>query len=171
MGNPLNRPDFEPGSAGGAFTGPAFARLRPVSQCLVTSSMESMDVSQPTVANIHLIAASVVSFFFHIPYISIYSFPVDLTRLHHDVLLFSDYQNLPIRKSPSWPCHWVCSPFFTLSTEPGDPPDMDSILSQFLSATTLQELPYVKGYCGEFREGIVQKAGPRRIPGSSVFFL
>lgn len=60
--------------------------------------------------------------------------------------------------------------FLTLFTEPGERPDMDEILSRFLSAAILEELPYVEGYCGEFREGITQQAGPRRISGSLIIF-
>jgi hypothetical protein len=50
---------------------------------------------------------------------------------------------------------------------------MDEILSRFLSATVFEELPYVVGFCGDFREGITQQAGPRLIPGlsSSLNFL
>jgi hypothetical protein len=61
----------------------------------------------------------------------------------------------------------------TLSTEPGpgEHPDMDAILSKFLSATVVEELPYVEGYCGEFREGLMQQAGPRRMPGLLIFFF
>ena len=59
--------------------------------------------------------------------------------------------------------------FLTLSTEPGERLDMDEILSVYLT-TVLEELPYVKGYCGEFHAGITQQAGPRRIPGLSIFF-
>lgn len=47
---------------------------------------------------------------------------------------------------------------------------MDEILSKYLSATILEELPYVVGYCGEFREGIMQQSGPRRIPGLPILF-
>ena len=32
-------------------------------------------------------------------------------------------------------------------------------------------VPYVVGYCGEFRENIMQQAGPRYHPGLSVLFL
>jgi hypothetical protein len=173
MGNILNPPVFEPGSVGAAFIGRVFARLRRVSRCRVILSMESTDASPPTVANFHLTVAFVVSFlFFHtesyLTYIFIYSFLVDLTRLHHKALLVSDYQNLPIRKSHHDRDIGLVH-FFNIS-EPGDHPDMDSILPKFLSATMLEELPYIEGYCGEFCEGITQKAGPRRIPGLSVFF-
>ena len=61
--------------------------------------------------------------------------------------------------------------FLRLSTEPGERPDMDEILSVYLSAPTLGELPYVVGYCGEFRENIMQQAGPRYHPGLSILFL
>jgi hypothetical protein len=61
--------------------------------------------------------------------------------------------------------------FLILSTEPGEHPDMDEILSVYLSATILEELPYVVGYCGEFREGIMQKTGPRYHPGLSILFF
>ena len=59
--------------------------------------------------------------------------------------------------------------FLTLSTEPGERPDMDKILSIYLSTTVLEELPYVVGYCGEFHESITQWAGPHWIPGLSIF--
>lgn len=52
----------------------------------------------------------------------------------------------------------------TFSAEPGDYPDMSTYLGG-VGATISEELPYVAGYCGEFREGITQQAGPRRIPG------
>ena len=42
---------------------------------------------------------------------------------------------------------------------------MEAILSIYLRDTNLENLPYVTGYCGEF--GILQKAGPHRIPGMS----
>jgi hypothetical protein len=52
------------------------------------------------VVNFPLIAASVVSFlFFYTSYLFIYSFLVDLTWLHLNALLLSDYPDLPIRKS------------------------------------------------------------------------
>jgi hypothetical protein len=56
-----------------------------------------------------------------------------------------------------------------LSAEPGEYPNMEAILSIYLNDTVLEELPYVAGYCGEFRKGIMQQAGPRRIPGTSDF--
>lgn len=43
--------------------------------------------------------------------------------------------------------------------------DMESILSVYLKDKALETLPYITGYCGEF--GILQQAGPRRIPGST----
>ena len=48
---------------------------------------------------------------------------------------------------------------------------MDEILSIYLNATILEELPYVVGYCGEFRERIMQQAGPCQVPGLSVSFF
>jgi hypothetical protein len=95
---------------------------------------------------------------------------VNLSRLHRNALLTSDYQNLPIRKSHDRDIRFVNIYIFT---EPGERPDMDAILFRFLGATILETLPYVKGYCGEFREGITQQAGPRQIPGLfiDIFFI
>lgn len=91
---------------------------------------------------------------------------MDLTRIHHEALLFSDYQHIPIRKSKAL----LLSLFlFTFSTEPGTYPDMENILSIYLRDTTLEELPYVVGYCGEFCDGIFQQAGSRLVPGMSSF--
>lgn len=45
---------------------------------------------------------------------------------------------------------------------------MKAILAIYLRGkTTLEDLPYVSGYCGEFCDGILQQAGPHRIPGKS----
>ena len=60
---------------------------------------------------------------------------------------------------------------FNTFPEPGDHPDMDNILSRFLTANVLEELPYVEGYCGEFCEGITQQVGPRWITSPFIFFL
>ena len=79
---------------------------------------------------------------------------------------------LTINTSPSVsPIDMDIIAFIDISTEPqaGEHLDMDEILSGYLT-TFLEELPYVKGYCGEFRTGIMQQAGPRRIPGLSIFF-
>ena len=46
---------------------------------------------------------------------------------------------------------------------------MEAILSVHLKDKALETLPYITGYCGEF--GILQQAGPRRIPGMSESFF
>lgn len=45
------------------------------------------------------------------------------------------------------------------------------MLSIYLRDPTLEDLAYVEGYCGEFCDGIFQQAGPRRMPGMSVYFI
>ena len=92
---------------------------------------------------------------------------MDLTRIFHEALLFSNYPNIPIRKSRD-----LLSLFlFTFSTEPGAYPDMENILSVYLRDTTLEDLPYIVGYGGEFCDGIFQQAGSRLVPDSSWSFL
>jgi hypothetical protein len=91
---------------------------------------------------------------------------VDLTRIHRETLLFSDYPHIPIRKSKALLLSFY---LFTFSTEPGAYPDMQNILSIYLRDTTLEDLPYVVGYCGEFCDGISQQAGSRLVPGMSSF--
>ena len=46
---------------------------------------------------------------------------------------------------------------------------MQNILSIYLRDTTLEDLPYVEGYCGEFCDGIFQQAGSHLVPGMSLF--
>ena len=46
---------------------------------------------------------------------------------------------------------------------------MENILSGYLRDTTLEDLPYVVGYGGEFRDGIFQQAGKCLVPGMSPF--
>ena len=58
-----------------------------------------------------------------------------------------------------------------LSAEPGEYPNMEAILSMYLNDTMLKELPYVVGYCGEFREGIMQQAGPHCYDFLSLFLF
>jgi hypothetical protein len=91
---------------------------------------------------------------------------VDLTRIHREGLLSSDYRDIPTRKSRAL---LLLLLLFTFSTEPGAYPDMENILSVYLMDTTLEDLPYVVGYGGEFCEGIFQQAGSRLIPGMSSF--
>ena len=67
----LHQPDFKLGYAGMAFIGHAFALLRLVKRCRAKLSMGLMGVLLPTVGSIHLIAASKVSFNFHISYLVI----------------------------------------------------------------------------------------------------
>lgn len=42
-------------------------------------------------------------------------------------------------------------------------------MSIYLRDPALETLPYVEGYGGEFCDGILQKAGPRWVPGMSLF--
>lgn len=92
---------------------------------------------------------------------------MDLFWLHYYALLTSDYPNLPIHKSHDCDIRFVN---IYIPTEPRECPDMDEILFRFLSAIILEELPYVKGYCGEFwgKKGIMQQAGPHWIHGSFI---
>jgi hypothetical protein len=48
---------------------------------------------------------------------------------------------------------------------------MDRILSIYLRQATLEDLPYIVGYDGEFSSSIFQQAGPCRIPGISIYFF
>lgn len=48
---------------------------------------------------------------------------------------------------------------------------MDRILSIYSRQATLEDLPYISGYGGEFSSSIFQQAGPRRIPGISFHFF
>ena len=93
---------------------------------------------------------------------------MNLTRIHGEAFLSSDYQNIPIRKSR---VILLLLFLFTFSTEPGAYPDMENILSIYLRNANLEDLPYVVGYGGEFCEGIFQQAGSRLVPGKSSFFL
>ena len=93
---------------------------------------------------------------------------MDLTRLHCHALLVSDYPHLSIYNFHDCDIGFVC--IFNTFPEPGDCPDIDNILSKFLSGTILEELPYIEGYCGEFHEGIMQQAGPCRIHSLSILF-
>ena len=87
---------------------------------------------------------------------------MDLSRIRSKTLFVSAYEHIPIRKS-----HSSCSFYFlTFSTEPGEYPDMEKLLSVYLRDKNLEQLPYVTGYAGEFCEGIMQEAGPRRVPGT-----
>ena len=92
---------------------------------------------------------------------------MDLTRIHREALLSSDYQNIPICKSRALLISLTL--LFTFSTEPGVYPDMENILSVYLRDTNLADLPYIVGYGGEFCDGIFQQAGSRLVPGMSLF--
>ena len=72
----------------------------------------------------------------------------------------------PIYTSPSVSRVTLSLSLLTFSTEPGQYPDMEAILSIYLRDRSLETLPYITGYCGEF--GILQRAGPRQIPGMSM---
>ena len=91
---------------------------------------------------------------------------MDLTWIHHHALLVSNYPRLAIHKFHDCDIKFVH--IFNTFPEPGDCPD---ILSRFLTANLLEELPYVEGYCGEFLEGIMQQAGPHWITSLFIFFL
>ena len=96
---------------------------------------------------------------------------MDLTWLHHHALLVSNYPlaHLTIHKFHDCDIEFVH--IFNTFPEPGDLPDMDNILSRFLTTNVLEELPYIEGYCGEFCEGIMQQAGPCQINSPFIFFL
>ena len=84
------------------------------------------------------------------------------------MILFS-YQAISPSPSVTWTVSqvtFILFLFLIFSTEPGQYPDTRAILSIYLRDTNLEDLPYVTGYCGEF--GILQQAGPRRIPVSGM---
>ena len=156
---------FELGSEGVAFTGHVFAPLRQASQCHAKLSMEWIGVFPPTVDSLYLIVASIVSLLvFHIISCYIHSSLVDLSRIHHDALLASDYQHLPIRKSHVHDivafC-WYFNPFcrtWRISKHGGDP--VHIFEWHCIGGITL---------CCGVLWGVMQQAGPRRIPCMSNF--